>query len=157
MRVIAIDPGVTTGYCYAAIVDGVLLYCPFQAADDVEDFWERLAMFKPQHIIMEDFEFRGGARKGLELFPVQLIGIANLYSMKTGKPLYLQGAGDGKSYYTDNILKQRELYIRGIPHGMDASRHLLQWATFKRGYELVPKSVFRLVPMERFDLGAKKL
>lgn len=141
MRVIAIDPGVETGYCYAIITeDKQLEYYPFQSVDDVDDLWRRLVEFKPRHIVMEDFEFRGGARAGLNLFPVQLIGVARLYSLISTDgqiALRLQKAAQGKSYYTDPTLKQAGLYKRGIQHGMDASRHLLQWVTFGEGYQYV--------------------
>lgn len=137
VRILAVDPGIETGYCYASILEKHLYYCPFQSNDDVDDFWRRIQAFGPVAIVMENFEFRGGARKGLELFPVQLIGVARLYSL-IGPPdfqLYLQSASQGKSYYTDTILKNKELHIRGIPHGIDSSRHLLQWATFGPGYK----------------------
>lgn len=136
-RVLAIDPGVTTGYCYAKIEGGKIKYHPFQIVDDVDDFWARLQKFDPSYIVMEDFEFRGGARKGLDLFPVQMIGVARLYSLhpKTNCTLFIQKAATGKSYYSDAVLKQRNLYKRGNPHAMDASRHLLQWFTFGFGHK----------------------
>jgi hypothetical protein len=161
MRILAIDPGVNTGYCYAAIreTDRRLLYHPFQATDDVDDFWRRLKNFKPKYLVMEDFDFRGGARKGLNLFPVQLIGVARLYSLiaPVGQDgaarLFLQKPATGKAYYTDAALKALNLHKRGIPHGMDASRHLLQWSTFGYGYQFMTedkKDFAQIVPMEAF-------
>lgn len=140
IKVISIDPGRMTGYTYASIEEGALSFYPFQSMDEVDDLWRRLEEFKPDHIVMEDFEFRGNARTGLDLFPQQLIGVARLYELiePTGKTaLRLQKAAQGKSYFTDNILKQNNLYRRGIPHGMDATRHLLQWATFGPGYQYI--------------------
>ena len=151
MRVIAIDPGRTTGYCYAAFKDDKLFYHPFQMTDDVDDLWHRLVKFKPVHIVIEDFEFRGGARKGLDLYPVQLIGVVNLFHALSSNQLYVQKAATGKSYYSDNTLKKLDLYVRGIPHGMDASRHLLQWATFGPGYRF-SKGDYKLVGMNAFNL-----
>jgi hypothetical protein len=137
VRVISIDPGGVSGYCYARIKDGCIEYAPFQMQDDVEDLFERLTTFKPEHIIMEDFEFRGGARKGLDLFPVQLIGVARLYYSMFSQVahLHMQRAATGKSYYTDAVLRKNGLYVRGCQHGMDASRHLLQWFTFGYGHK----------------------
>jgi hypothetical protein len=106
--------------------------------DDVDDFWRRLVSIKPRHLIIEDFEFRQGKQKtGLNLFPVQMIGIARLYSLigNTQCAVHIQKAAQGKSYYTDNILKSLDLYKRGIPHAIDASRHLLHWFTFGSGYQ----------------------
>lgn len=140
MKILAVDPGVMTGYTYARITeDKQLEVYPFQMTDEVDDFWRRLFGFAPNIIVMEDFEFRGGRKQtGLNLFPVQMIGVARLYSLvePTGRcQLTLQSAGVGKQYYTDVLLKKHALYKRGIPHGMDSLRHLLQWATFRAGYQ----------------------
>jgi hypothetical protein len=89
---------------------------------------------------MEDFEFRGRGRTGLNLFPVQLIGVARLYELTEASgrvELVLQNAGVGKAYYTDVMLKSKKLYKRGIPHGMDSLRHLMQWTTFRGGARYV--------------------
>ena len=140
IKVIAIDPGVETGFCYAKISDdGRMAYYPFQSVDDVDDLWRRLDEFKPRHLIIEDFEFRGGnwAKKtGLNLFPVQAIGVARLYGLTQGQvAVHIQKAAQGKSYYTDAVLKRIDCYVRARPHAMDATRHLLQWFTFGAGFQ----------------------
>jgi hypothetical protein len=138
LNVIAIDPGVTTGYARGKISEGHLYYFPFQILDDVDDLWRRLVETNPRHIIIEDFEFRQGKqRTGLNLFPIQLIGVARLYSLigNLQCAVHIQKASFGKQYYSDNILKNYGFYKRGIPHAMDASRHLLQWFTFGAGYQ----------------------
>ena len=150
MRIISIDPGELTGYCYAELDEEAteLRFHPFQIVDDVDNLWNRLEEFKPKYIIIEDFEFRGGARKGLNLFPVQLIGVARLYELEGSDincRVFIQKAAQGKSYYTDPILKELGLYVRGKPHGMDATRHLLQWCTFGFGNQFVGKK-----PTEEF-------
>lgn len=141
MKIIAVDPGVMTGYTYARITeDKHLEVYPFQMTDDVDDFYRRLQDFAPDVIIIEDFEFRNRSRAGLNLFPVQMIGIARLYELTepTGKcQLITQAASIGKAYYTDVLLKKHGLYKRGIPHGTDSLRHLLQWVTFRGGYQYV--------------------
>lgn len=134
----SVDPGITTGFCYAKLEKkgDILEYWPFQFQDSVVDFWERLHRVKPDYIIIEDFEFRKGARGGLELFPVKLIGLVELYCYTDNRPkLFIQKASTGKAYYTDQTLKQLNLYVRGKPHAMDASRHLLQWFTFGFGFQ----------------------
>jgi hypothetical protein len=143
MKVIAIDPGVMTGFAYAEIEDSHCNFFPFQMTDDVDDLWRRLHKFEPRYIIIEDFEFRSGMRgvTGLNLFPVQLIGVTRLYELHAapgGKcAVFIQKAAQGKAYYTDAVLKTMELYKRGVPHGMDATRHLLQWITFGAGFQFV--------------------
>lgn len=138
MDLLAIDPGVTTGYARAKISEGHLYYFPFQMLDDVDDLWRRLVEYRPRYIIIEDFEFRQGKqRTGLNLFPIQLIGVVRLYSLIADAQcaVFIQKASYGKQYYTDNILKSNSLYTRGIPHAMDASRHLLHWFSFGAGYQ----------------------
>ena len=142
MDIIAIDPGVMTGYCYGRILtDGNVEVFPFQMTDEVDDLYRRLQEFQPRHIIMEDFEYRSGKHTtGLNLFPVQLIGVARLYELNApdGKcALRLQKAAQGKAYYSDLVLKTLNLYKRGVPHGMDAMRHILQWLTFGPGFQYI--------------------
>jgi hypothetical protein len=140
VKILAIDPGVTSGYCLAYVEPRVkMTYFAFQLVDDVDDLWRRLHEYQPRYIVMEDFEFRQGRQSPkINLFPKELIGVARLYSqMATHQvALELQSAMTGKSYYKDDILKREKLYKRGIPHAMDASRHLLHWVTFGPGYAL---------------------
>ena len=160
MRIISIDPGELTGFCYAELDTEAtqLKFHPFQIVDDVDDLYHRLAQFQPKFIIIEDFEFRGGARKGLNLFPVQLIGIARLYGETVGLNfddscrVFIQKASTGKSYYTDSVLKQLGLHKRGLPHGMDSTRHLLQWCTFGFGNQFVGKK-----PTEEFAVMMEEM
>src|SRR5438876_810462 len=134
MNIIAIDPGIHTGYCYARITeDGKAELYPFEITDEVDDLWRRLVDFKPRHIIIESFEFRQLRQHSkIELFPVQLIGVARLYTLigPAETAIFVQNPAQGKSYYTDSVLKQNNLYKRGVRHGMDATRHMLQWLTF---------------------------
>ncbi|HEY1247747.1 MAG TPA: hypothetical protein VGE97_02045 [Nitrososphaera sp.] len=147
MRVIAIDPGVMTGYCYARVTpENKVEFYPFQMMDDVDDLWNRLHEFKPRYIIIESFEFRGGhqrAATGIEYFPIQLIGVARLYELAGPHQcgLYLQNPAQGKGYYSNTVLKKRGLIQHGmftkLAHGIDATRHLLQWFTFGAGYKYI--------------------
>jgi hypothetical protein len=144
LKVIAIDPGRTTGYCQAEIRTGKLHYHVFQEIDEVEDLWHRLDKLKPRFIICEDFDFRGGhhrAATGIDYFPIQLIGVANLYAAIAPHQCacYMQKAAQGKAYYTNPVLKDQGYLKRGmatsVPHGIDAMRHLFQWFTFGPGFK----------------------
>lgn len=142
-KVISIDPGVETGFCYALITDEKMVYYPFQSVCEVDDLWRMLSAFKPRYIIIEDFESRRGslARGGLNLFPVQLIGVTRLYELLAQHQCasFIQKAAQGKSYWSNDTLKQAGFYLRGKPHAMDASRHLLQWLMFGYGYQFLGK------------------
>lgn len=142
MRVIAIDPGVMSGYALGVIAkNGSLEYFPFQAVDDVDDLWARLKGFKPRYIVIESFEFRKGKKGfgGLNLFPVELIGVARLYSLEAEHQcaVYKQTPAQGKGYFTNPVLRANGLYKMKLEHGLDASRHLLQWCMFGAGNQFI--------------------
>jgi len=149
MRLLAIDPGVTTGYCIGETSDteNIIALRPFQTVDDVDDVWDRLADLQPRYIVCENFEFRQKSRGGLNLFPVQVIGIVRLYEFKAQHQtsVQLQKASEGKGYYTDVQLKRLGIHQRGVPHGMDATRHLVHWLTFGSGYQITQKRGARYV------------
>lgn len=143
MKVISIDPGVTTGFCYAEITPKEKMeFFPSQNVDDVDDLWRRLVRFEPRYIVMESFEFRQGKQhSGINLFPKELIGVTRLYSLLASQAcgLYMQTASQGKGYYNDKKLSDHGFIKRGdkthLGHGLDATRHLLQWVTFGAGFE----------------------
>jgi hypothetical protein len=71
---------------------------------------------------------------------VQLIGVARLYSEEADHQcgIYLQKPSVGLGgFWSDNMLKQSGFYKRGLPHGMSATKHLLQWAQFGAGYQYI--------------------
>jgi hypothetical protein len=144
LKVLAIDPGIMTGYCQAMIKRGQLHYIVYQRTDEVDDLWRRLEELEPRFIVCESFEFRGGhhrAATGIEYFPIQLIGVARLYGEIGGDncATFMQTPAQGKGYYTNKMLKDGGYLKRGmatnVPHGIDAMRHLFQWFTFGAGYK----------------------
>lgn len=156
LKILAVDPGVTSGYCEATLTDDRgndphIELKPFQMVDDVDDIWRRLEKIKPRYIVCEDFEYRNRSRAGLVLFSVQAIGVIRLYELMAEHQtaVVLQKAATGKGFFTDTQLKNHGAYKRGIPHAMDATRHLLHWLTFMSGHQLVEgidlKTIIRLV------------
>lgn len=146
MRILAIDPGITTGYCLATTygrndTEMIIEITPKQNVDDVDDIWRQLEDLEPRYIICEDFEFRQKARTGLNLFPMQAIGVVRLYEQMASHQCaaVLQKAATGKAYYTNKQLKDLGVYKPGAAweHSMDATRHLLHWLTFGSGYQFI--------------------
>jgi hypothetical protein len=141
-RILAIDPGVTTGYCLAVHEDPNLIYLSYgERKLNVNDFWNVLAMTSADYLICEDFEYRNRARAGLDLTPVKLIGLVELYTwswqfIDRGE-VFFQPASQGKAHYTDEKIKELGIYRKGTNHGKDACRHFLQWLTFGPGYKLI--------------------
>jgi hypothetical protein len=140
LRALSIDPGETTGYALA-VKDREKFFLAYdQAVLKHGDYWNllrRVGQFGSLHIVCEDFEFRQGKQKtGLNLYPVELIGITRLFcSDNQWRPLWMQKAAQGKGYYDDNKLKSLRVYQKGIEHGRDAARHLLHWFHFGGGYQ----------------------
>jgi sulfur transfer complex TusBCD TusB component (DsrH family) len=141
--ILAIDPGVTTGYCQAKLDNGILLMAPRETKltllkmetmllDAINRYPQSL------HIIYEDFQYRNVARTGLNLYPVKLIGVIELVQEKyPSVGFYKQSASTGKGYWSDEALREIGVYQRGTPHGRDAQRHLLHWLAFKEGSQYV--------------------
>ncbi len=139
MKVISLDPGITTGYAIGHIDAGVMYVRAGQEVWSHYELWNQLHLAEPNAMVCESFEYRNQSRKGLVLFSLELIGIVNLFCSPSYRNpsvgLFMQSAAKGKSYYSNNHLQQADVYTRGIPHGMDALRHLLHWYTFGAGFE----------------------
>lgn len=143
-RVIAIDPGGTTGYTLTYQDAGHLYIAPCQAELDHLGIYELLSKARPDHVICEDFEYRPGVAKPyIVLVSLEYIGVIKLvcgpgHSVRGYKetPLFMQKAmlavGD-KAFYNNAKLQHMGLYKRGVPHGLDSMRHFLYWFFFKYG------------------------
>jgi hypothetical protein len=139
--ILSLDPGETTGWTVSLVEDGHAIVTYGQDRMTVGELWEFMVKISPEIIICEDFEYRPGkAKPNVVLYPVQLIGICNLYEYWNETRLFLQKASTGKSHYTDIQLKEHELYVEGLPHGRDSCRHFLQWLNFGWGYQLIEKT-----------------
>jgi len=139
LKIVAFDPGITTGYASGVITDGKLGAVSGQAKWKELDLYLQLKFAQPRIIIYERFDFRRGQSR-MELFPRNLIGVIHLYYQKRmaqGVPidLFPQMPVEGKNYYTDAVLKSSKMYKVGNPHANDAMRHLLHWYTFGPGFK----------------------
>lgn len=133
--IVAFDPGRTTGHAVGTIDDGLMVVRCGQNQFDHIQLYQQLCLLSPDMVIAEEFEFRNRARKGLDLYPRELLGVCELWCQQNKTPLFRQKAMMGKGFYTDEKLKRDELYVKGKPHAMDAVRHLLHWFTFSFGFQ----------------------
>lgn len=138
MLVIALDPGRCTGYALAAKDDDSFDICYGQ------EYWNHSELYEfipnVDHIICESFEFRQGKQLGVDLYPCELIGVVNLwYDNSTALSLTIQPATvqGKKAYFSDNLLKEMQLYQKGVEHGRSAVKHLLQWFYHGAGYRFM--------------------
>lgn len=145
LKVVSLDPGLTTGYSLGIIEDSSFLVSYDQEKFSHRNLWDLLKEVDPNVVICESFEFRNKARDGLVLFSCELIGVVKLYNPPH---LKMQTAAFGKAHYNDTKLKKMDLYVPGKDHGRDALRHLLQWYTFGPGFQYNKKQKIMLARTE---------
>lgn len=142
-RVLALDPGGTTGwatYTARVVVDpftNAVEYkdegwnCGQLAGEHHSELW-KLLLDNQSHdyqLVCERFEYRNTARSGLVLDSREYIGVTKLFAQQRRLPLTLQNASEAKGFVRDSHLKRLALWSSGNPHAMDAMRHLLFWLT----------------------------
>lgn len=143
MRILSLDPGVTTGYAFyetlspigvtaeGRIVPDPYVIDTYQVKDDVDATWVILNNARPDVVVYEKFTPPSAQRFRVELFPVQVIGVARLYCLDRMIPEYSHTASAAKGLWTDTKLKTTGLWKPGkeYEHAMDALRHLLYHLT----------------------------
>jgi hypothetical protein len=140
---LALDPGVTTGYCIGLLEENKLWVAPHERKFSLAELYDYLNWFSPYDIfvVYEDFQYRNAPRAGLDLTPVKMIGIIELFAESgdhSQQWYYKQTPAQGKGFFTDQRLKDMGVYKVGKAHGRDATRHLLQWYTFGAGSRYKP-------------------
>ena len=148
MKIIALDPGVTTGFAFywgyshrerppateafdtevTTSTGGVGLK-RWQNVSEVEDIWRQLVTSEPDVVVYEKFTSPSATRHKVELFPVQVIGVARLYCQRADVPEYSHTASMAKGFWTDKKIKKCGLWTPSQGHAMDATRHLLYHLT----------------------------
>jgi hypothetical protein len=152
MRFLAIDPGVTTGYAIAQKDMNRMFIAVGQEKLDHYEFnyflRNTLAPWEQYTVICEDFKFRQNKQQNkIVLYPVELIGILRLFMYGDEDNLYMQEAwiqGD-KAQFSDERLKELDLYPKGLQHGRSALKHLLYWWEFSAGYKYNDRPIMELV------------
>jgi hypothetical protein len=135
IRVISLDPGITTGFAIGGILNGYMKIEAGQEKFSHSSLWDFLTVKQPTFIVCERFEFRKGIESA-ELFSRELIGVVALYSQKHGAKTWMQMPREViNGYFNNDKLKKEKVYRIGQPHANDAIRHLLHWYTFKAGYQ----------------------
>lgn len=163
--IIALDPGITTGVCFGVKRNEseILYLAPHEQKYTLQELYELLGDFLGIHsadhanIIYEDFQYRNYARAGLDLTPVKMIGIIELF-IERHEPIILatkQSPSTGKSFYKDDELKKIGCYKVGMQHGRDATRHLLQWANFGAGGQYFNHDELQFQMLELDEIFAK--
>lgn len=119
--ILAIDPGITTGYAMLTNDD----FTSWQSKDTEYDLYMTLNLYDPDIIVCENFVFRQAKTK-IELFPVQLIGVVNLFREVTDAEVIMQTPAQAKGFVKDRHLKALHFWNpKYTNHPNDAARHLV--------------------------------
>lgn len=145
MKLIALDPGGTTGWatCRVDLTDAAFTaskpeyewHCGHIEGDDHHDkLYQLLELQEDEHhcvVICESFEFRQfdkRDRHNINLMSREYIGVTKLFCQeRTTTELVMQTAATGKGFVKDENIKKLGLWHPGWKHAMDATRHLLYY------------------------------
>lgn len=137
MKLLAFDPGRTVGW---ATFQKPREYRSGQFPEDRTRVWLDAYHLLPgmtpiDLLIVERFTYRSNLPKA-DLTPVEVIGVIKEWSRQNHVDIVWQTPAQGKFYFTDDRLKEMELYRVGQPHANDATRHLLYYLGFGGGITL---------------------
>ena len=139
LRVISLDPGITTGYCVGEVKNKELEFVCGEGRWTHKDLYNWLDRHEPNVVVYETFEYRNRQRDGLELYSKELIGVIQLFAQiadEVGTPevkLVSQHPGQVMGFFTNPRLKKEGCYYPNSEHPRDATRHLLHWWKFGHG------------------------
>ena len=128
IKVLALDPGVTTGF---ATIDSNDAVNADQVKCDHRAFYDFLVGYNPDVIVFERFVYQ--RRDKVVLWPVEVIGIIRLFAEQFEIPLHAQTPSQAMNLMTDDKLKKMGLYKPSLVHGMDAIRHLMYYLVVMKG------------------------
>lgn len=126
MRVIAFDPGGTTGIAWESY-DRLIFTDQLK---DLDNIYNILDQNYPEYVVYERFDFRyGGGRARVDLTAKEVIGVIKLWCIHNHKKPHEQTPSQAKKLWTDDKLRRSDLWRPGMPHAMDATRHVLYFTT----------------------------
>ena len=137
-RIVALDPGGTTGWAYVDIAnDGTLEFHHgmLVAQNHHKELYDALVRWHigDYQIVCESFEYRNASRPGLELISVEYIGVMKYFCQDFEVAYHMQSASQGKvrdkpsAFVKPENLKRLGLWSPNQVHAMDAYGHLLYY------------------------------
>lgn len=133
-NILAIDPGVTTGFAYRA-ADGEIFSWQYQLNEHENElpythFMAELETLVVDTVVCERFDFRQN-KTGVDYTPVELIGLIKFWAEDaiTEPKIVWQGQDvkSKKSFWTEEKLRLYGVYKPGQEHAMDATKHLMHY------------------------------
>lgn len=134
-RVLAFDPGMTTGY--AVIEDNHVMHWGELAtpsvAQAVPNFDLTIKSYLSEIIVCEEYRIYHHKTKhhgGSDLFTARVIGCIETLAHQHGLDVIFQSAHVAKQFVTDERLKEWHYWVRGQRHSRDAIRHACYYRIF---------------------------
>lgn len=129
MRILAVDPGGTTGFVHYERADDSESFIPHQMDDRNEFMWSVDESFAGLNVVVcEDFRITGQtAKKSPQADALKIIGALDYLCFKHEVQFVLQTPADAKRFATDSRLKKAGMWTPGRKHANDAARHLFLW------------------------------
>jgi hypothetical protein len=129
MRVVALDPGGTTGVALAIDYE-IEEVSQLQTTTGAEyhellhtiEYW-----WKPELIVCESFLHR--TTIGVDTTALEVIGCVKMYAWRESVELLFQTPSQAKAFWTNDKIKKIGLWRANQRHAMDALRHALVWIT----------------------------
>lgn len=122
MTLLTFDPGVTTGWAfYSPRTDG---YRVGHLDNSLADVYAFLGKVKPRKVAYEKFADRPN-KATVELYSVEVIGVIKLWCQQNYVENYNYNPSTVKAFWKDNKIKKLDLWVKDMPHAMDALRVLL--------------------------------
>lgn len=143
-RVLAFDPGGTTGWAYASGGSSTGLDFGYDSGqigphEHHSELWSFLEAqwaplpSTPLEITFESFEYRNLSRSGLVLVSKEYIGIIKLFCQHHDITPTERTASAAKHMISDDKIHALGLWKPSRPHAMDATRHLLTHLVVGKG------------------------
>lgn len=154
-----IDPGGTTGFatydCESMSWDRwQTAYRPVKLYNQIND-WLAIQPLRsePPVIICERFQYRRN-RPDADLTAMKVIGIAELAAQRLSTEFHYQQASvpngeEGDTFWTTNRVKHLGLWLTGMIHAMDATKHILYYRSFTLGENDLIKQLALPSPPQR--------
>jgi hypothetical protein len=144
-RILALDPGETTGFAVFDAdpnnidwleIDQVKTWPEDQATSNI---WELFNRFQPKKLAAESYrvyDWKSDDHKWSSVNTVQIIGC--IWTLAQTAPFHhlwqngivWQSAQNAKGFWTDDKLREFGVYLPGVKHGRDATRHALHFLCF---------------------------
>lgn len=140
-RIIALDPGGTTGWCTFDVGPSRWSGGQLDQEDHHEDLWHLLQRQQPNVVVYEAFNYQirkhqGTTMPGVVLMSREYIGVAQLWCQLYQREIVKQQPSVvGLAWLKDPMLRKMGRYNTGEPHRNDATRHMLYYLVHTLGYK----------------------